>query len=244
MLWIGGFQKFSLLDYPKKMAAILFTQGCNFRCPYCHNPSLVDPNRYQDTISEDEVLDFLYTRRGKLSALSITGGEPTIQEDLESFVGKVKKLGYLIKIDTNGSQPTVIKRLIDKGIVDYWAMDIKAPMHLYKLLTRSDIDSDLILESMELIRNSGVEYEFRTTLFEALFNWNDISAIRSILKPKDKFYLQQCRYADTLEEVLNTDQMRIKLSENTYLLLREHPACQNLIEWGKCNDIQIAVRSI
>ncbi len=241
---IGGFQKFSLLDYPNQLAAIVFTQGCNFRCPYCHNPQLVDPLRYADTIPESEVLDFLYTRKGKLSAVSITGGEPCLQKSLIPFVKKLKALGYLVKLDTNGSFPEVIHELTSQNLIDYWAMDVKAPLPLYKILTRANVDSGDIVQSMDYIRQSKVPFEFRTTLFEALFNWKDINDMRSILKPGDKFYLQQCRYNDTLEEIRKTELMQISLSDSTYIHLFDHPTCRNLIEWGKNNNIKIKIRSV
>ncbi len=241
---IGGFQKFSLLDYPGQMTAIVFTQGCNFRCPYCHNPQLVDPSRYQECIPYDYVMDFLHTRRGKLGAVSITGGEPTLQADLLDFLKEIKDLGFLVKLDTNGSRPDVVEQIVKSELVDYWAMDIKAPLHLYKILTRSEIDPDDIVSSMNFLRASGKEYEFRTTFFELLFNWKDIRDIRSLLQPGDHFYLQQCRYNDTLEEVRSTSRMEISLADNTYIHLMDHPACQNLIDWGKEQRIDIQIRTI
>ena len=144
---IGGLQKFSLLDYPEHLSAIIFTQGCNFRCQYCYNPMLVWPirkGRLKDIslsvldgdqqkgrpqiISEGDLFAFLKTRAGKLDAVVITGGEPTIQPDLSKFIAKIKKLGYLVKVDTNGTNPDMLKKLIKEGLVDYLAMDIKAPL--------------------------------------------------------------------------------------------------------------------
>jgi pyruvate formate lyase activating enzyme len=115
---IGGFQRFSLLDYPGKLSAIVFTQGCNFRCPYCHNPDLVDPLRYQLTIPEEEILAFLKQRKGRLGAVTITGGEPTLQKALLPFIRKVKAMDYVIKLDTNGSKPEVLSELINLGLID------------------------------------------------------------------------------------------------------------------------------
>lgn len=241
---IGGFQKFSLLDYPGKLAALVFTQGCNFRCPYCHNPQLVDPERYTEKISEDEVLEFLYSRKGKLTAVSISGGEPTLQVNLIPFMKRLKAMGYAIKLDTNGSRPEVLKEIIKQQLVDYWAMDIKAPLKLYKTLTRSDIDENSIARSMHKIRHSGKLFEFRTTFFELLFNWNDVRDIQDLLKPGDIYYLQQCKYNDTLEEMRTNDNMEISLADNTYIHLIDHPACRNLIEWGHKRQIQISIRSL
>ena len=116
---IGGFQKFSLLDYPGQLAAIIFTQGCNFRCPYCHNPRLVDPQRYGKRISNSKIVEFLQKRLGRLDSVSITGGEPTLQKDLIPFIRMLKKMGYKIKLDTNGSHPEVIEKLVAEDLVDY-----------------------------------------------------------------------------------------------------------------------------
>ena len=125
---IGGLQKVSLIDYPGLICATIFLQGCNFRCSYCHNPELVNPQLFSPGLEEKEVLDFLKTRRGTLDGVTITGGEPTIQDDLASFIKKIKKLGFVIKLDTNGSQPQIIKALLDEKLLDFVAMDIKGPL--------------------------------------------------------------------------------------------------------------------
>ncbi|OQX50761.1 MAG: anaerobic ribonucleoside-triphosphate reductase activating protein [Candidatus Cloacimonas sp. 4484_209] len=129
---IGGFQKVSLIDYPGKICAIVFTRGCNFRCPYCHNPELVLPENYSPLIPEEEIFSFLEKRRGKLDAVEITGGEPTLQEDLTEFIRKIKEMGFLVKLDTNGSFPSVLEKVIYSGLVDYIAMDVKAPLEKYR----------------------------------------------------------------------------------------------------------------
>ncbi len=241
---IGGFQKFSLLDYPGHLAAIVFTRGCNFRCPYCHNPELVDPNRYGELIPEQEVMDFLISRQGKLGAVSITGGEPTLQEDLIGFLRKLRSMKYLIKIDTNGSRPEVLEEISREGLVDYWAMDIKAPPHLYKLVTGYDLDFEQIIASMDILRVSGKDYEFRTTFFDALFNWSDLSLISALLKPGDHFYLQQCRYDNTLDGVQSSGLAKHSKDGSEYFHLVEHPACQNLLEWGGRNRVNVGIRSL
>jgi len=211
---IGGFSKFSLLEYPDKIGAVVFTQGCNFRCPYCHNPRLVDPKRYEETISEDSVLQFLELRKGKLEAVTITGGEPTIQPDLVDFIEKVKSMGLLTKLDTNGSKPDVLQQLADRALVDYWAMDIKAPLPLYSIVCGSNIDEKLILKSMEIIRNSKKEWEFRTTYFNQVLNWNDVLEIQRLLRSGDNYYLQQCNYQDTLEPIQNPHHTNLELLFN------------------------------
>jgi len=237
---IGGFQRFSLLDYPGQLAAIVFTQGCNFRCPYCHNPGLVDPQNYTKIIPTSEILSFLDTRRGKLGAVAITGGEPTLQPDLPWFIAELREMGFLIKVDTNGSDPAMIGALASKHLVDYWAMDIKAPLHLYPVVSKSDISADNINRSMDILRGSGAGYEFRTTFFEALFNWDDLLKIREMLKPGDRYYLQQCRYSDTLEELRDPKDTG---SEALFPLI-DHPTCQSLISWGGEHNISINVRSL
>ncbi|PIS13501.1 MAG: anaerobic ribonucleoside-triphosphate reductase activating protein [Candidatus Tagabacteria bacterium CG09_land_8_20_14_0_10_41_14] len=190
---IGGFQKFSLIDYPDKISAVVFTRGCNFRCPYCHNPELVDLGRTgSDTndIKEKEIFSFLKNRRGKLDAVVITGGEPTLQPDLPEFIEKIKKMGFLIKMDTNGSKPKVIKKVIDSRLADYLAMDIKAPLRKYYLFSVPKTDLNSIRQSIELIMNSGVNYEFRTTVLKSLLAKEDILKIAELIKGSRLYVLQ------------------------------------------------------
>lgn len=208
---IGGFQKFSLLEYPGKICAVLFTQGCNFRCPYCHNPNLVDPARYEETFNTESILNFLHLRKGKLEAVTITGGEPTIHNDLYEFIAQIKEMGYAIKLDTNGSIPDVTKRLITDSLVDYWAMDIKAPLPLYSIISGSSIDESCIVESMNLIRSSNKDWEFRTTYYNKVLNWNDILDIQPLLKQGDKYFLQQCSYENTLVPIEATNQSNVQM---------------------------------
>jgi pyruvate formate lyase activating enzyme len=197
---IGGLQKVSLIDYPGRIAAVLFTQGCNFRCPYCHNPELVDPARYGEVLSVEEVLAYLEKRRGKLDAVTFSGGEPTLQPDLLSFIRHIREYDYLIKVDTNGSRPDVLKALIDGGLVDYLAMDIKGPPEKYQYITKSHIHRDTIRQSIELIIASGVAYEFRTTVVQTLLNRGDFSGITEFIKPARLFVLQAFAPSKTLEE--------------------------------------------
>src|SRR5271157_1720709 len=179
---IGGLQKVSLNEYPGKISAIAFTQGCNFRCPYCHNPELVDPDLYKECLSEETVLSFLEKRKGKLDALTITGGEPTIQHDLMDFIKCVRKIGYSIKLDTNGSYPEVLEQLIRGRVVDYIAMDVKGPFYKYKTVTRSKIDENEIRQSIEMIIKSDVPYEFRTTIPKELLQEDDLLEMGRVLK--------------------------------------------------------------
>ncbi|MCB5247026.1 MAG: anaerobic ribonucleoside-triphosphate reductase activating protein [Candidatus Cloacimonetes bacterium] len=234
---IGGFQKFSLLDYPGQLAAIVFTQGCNFRCPYCHNPELVDPARFAKPLATGRVLDFLKRRRGKLGAVVITGGEPTLQPDLPRFVKQLKFMGFLVKIDTNGSRPDMLQNLAEQELVDYWAMDVKAPPDLYRLVSRSNVPVEDIRRSMDILRGSGREYEFRTTFFERLFDWRDISRIQELLQPGDSYYLQECRYEDTLEDLGSG-------STDVRKHLQDNPACKSLLRWGDKHHVNIHIRSL
>jgi len=204
----------------------------------------VDPERFGATWQASRVIDFLKRRRGKLGAVVITGGEPTFQPDLVSFVKKLKRLGYLVKMDTNGSDPDVIKVLADSRLVDYWAMDVKAPLGLYSTLTRTEINVDKILRSMHILRESGQEYEFRTTFFEPLFDWNDISRIQDLLCPGDRYILQECRYGNTLEDFGRADDKQLNLEESSFAHLQDNPACQTLIRWGGQHLVDIQIRSL
>jgi len=197
---IGGLQKVSLIEYPGKICAIIFTQGCNFNCPYCYNAELVDPNLYRECLPEDEIFSFLAKRKGKLDAVTITGGEPTIQPDLIEFVKYVRKIGYLIKIDTNGSYPKVIEKLISKKLVDYIAMDLKGPLSKYMIVTRSQINEDEIKQSIEIIMKSGIPYEFRTTILKQLLDENDILEIGNLIKGASLYILQQFVPTRTLDK--------------------------------------------
>ncbi len=196
---IGGFQSFTLIDYPGKRACIVFTQGCNFRCPYCHNPDLVLPECFGPTISQEEILSFLEKRKNKLEAVVITGGEPTLQKGLGSFIERVKERGFLVKLDTNGYEPGVIKRLLERGLVDYIAMDIKAPLERYEEITRSRLDVDRLRESIEIIKNSSVDYEFRTTVVRDLLSKEDLLRIGLLIKGAKRYYLQRFYPKNTLD---------------------------------------------
>ena len=178
---IGGLQKVSLIDYPGLICAIVFLQGCNFKCSYCHNPELVDPQLFQPCIKENEVLDFLNTRKGKLDAVTITGGEPTIQDDLAPFIKQIKKMGFAVKLDTNGSQPQVIKTLLDEKLLDFIAMDIKAPLEKYKSIVKVPVNADSIKESIRLILKAKIPYEFRTTIVESQLEEKDILQIAKLI---------------------------------------------------------------
>jgi pyruvate formate lyase activating enzyme len=198
---IGGFQRFSLIDFPGKICAIVFTQGCNFRCPYCHNPELVDATLpAAGTVSDQEVISFLERRKGKLDAVTITGGEPLMQPDLEDFLSRVRALGYLIKLDTNGSFPRRLEGIILSESVDYLAMDIKATPEKYRSVIRKEIDISKILESITLIKNSGLDHEFRTTVVKPLLERKDFFEIGRLAENCKLYALQKFVPSKTLDE--------------------------------------------
>jgi pyruvate formate lyase activating enzyme len=188
---IGGLLKFSSIDFPSKMAAVVFTQGCPFLCQYCHNPSLVLQKLFSKPISEEEIFSFLKKRKDKLDGVVISGGEPTIQEGLIDFIKKIKALNFLIKLDTNGINPKIIKYLIDNKLIDYIAMDIKGPLEKYALFIQKDIDTSLILESIKLILNSSIDYEFRSTLVKNLHEIQDIEKMAKLILNAKLFILQK-----------------------------------------------------
>jgi len=193
MLEFRGIQKTTLVDYPGEVASTLFLGGCNFRCFYCFNPTLVFDQGVGLRILPQEALDFLKERKSFLTGLCITGGEPlSYGSDLLSFLEEVKQLDYKVKVDTNGSFPKVLSQLIAAGLVDYLAMDIKAPLDRYEEVVRKAIDLDRIRQSVELIKDSGVDYEFRTTVFAGL-NPDDFKKIGNWLAGSQKYCLQQIK---------------------------------------------------
>ena len=196
---IGGFQKVSLIDYPGKISAVVFTQGCNFRCPFCHNPELVDPERFANRIPEPEILAFLEKRKGRLDAVVITGGEPTLQSELIPFTIHLKAMGYLIKLDTNGALPDVLEDMLGRGLIDYLAMDIKAPLERYGEITKTKTDVERIRRSISLIMGSGVDYEFRTTAVRSLLGLQELEAIGRLIPGAKRFVLQKFVPTKTLD---------------------------------------------
>lgn len=194
IMLIGGLEKFSLVDYPGKTCAVIFTQGCNYRCRYCHNQQLTDPRYFEKSLPIEEVFDFLRSRIGLLDAVTISGGEPTIQSNLAEFIRRVKVMRFRIKLDTNGSRPEVIRELLNEGLLDYIAMDVKAPFDKYVELCRSAVDTDALKQSIQLIEQSGVSYQFRTTYDKRSLNAADLSAIRALIQKPEELRIQACRY--------------------------------------------------
>lgn len=190
---IGGLQKFSLIDYPGKVACIIFTQGCNFRCGYCHNPELVIPERFCPDISEEQVFSFLEKRQDYLQGVVVSGGEPTIHGDLIPFLDKIKRLGYLIKLDTNGSQPHRLKVLIHLKLANYIAMDVKTSLHYYEEMIGTSMDIKKIKESIDLIIRSGIEHEFRTTVVRPFCSYENLCEMRQMIQGSERYRLQKVR---------------------------------------------------
>ena len=189
---IGGLQKFSFIDYPGKTAAIIFTQGCNFRCCYCHNPQLVYSDLFQVSMPEEEIFAFLESRKNQLDAVVITGGEPTLQPDLIEFIKKVKDMGFLIKLDTNGSNPDILKQIINQKLVNFIAMDIKAPFDKYNSVCCVPVNIENIKLSIQLIKNSGIEFLFRTTYDKTKLFDKDIQTMTDFLNVADSYKIQKC----------------------------------------------------
>ncbi len=210
---IIGLEKFSLVDYEGKMACTIFFSKCNFRCPFCHNSHLID--ECGDEYTLDEIYDFLNSRKNKLEAVVISGGEPTLYEGLEEFIDNIKNMGYLIKLDTNGSKPDALNTIIKK--IDYIAMDIKNDdANYFKTIGISNEKYlDNVHKSIELIMNSGIKYEFRTTLVNEFHTEESIKNLGAMIKGADKLYLQKFFDRETcimrdLHEVSKEDALKYK----------------------------------
>jgi pyruvate formate lyase activating enzyme len=201
---IGGLQEVSLCDFPGLVSTVVFTQGCNFSCPYCHNGALIPlkPATGVDLIQEDDVFRFLKQRRDKIDGVVISGGEPTLQSDLAAFAKKVKSIGLKVKLDTNGSDPSVLQELLSSKLLDFVAMDLKAPFHLYERIAGTAIPERKLLQSVTLIASSGLAHEFRTTVVEALLNSDDLRVIQAVVPAGSPYRLQECRYEHTLDPTL------------------------------------------
>ncbi len=201
---IGGLEKLSLIDYPGRLAAVVFTIGCTFRCPFCYNPMLVPDNgksedtlpqgkadEGQSSITEAGLFLFLESRRGKLDGVVVSGGEPTMQSDLPEFMSKVKKIGFEIKLDTNGSNPSMLKELIKRRLVDYIAMDIKCDEAGYEKSTGKRFDFGKIKESVRIIKESGLPYEFRTTCVPGFLDEAAVENMAAMIDGADRWFLQR-----------------------------------------------------
>ncbi|MBM7616057.1 anaerobic ribonucleoside-triphosphate reductase activating protein [Alkaliphilus hydrothermalis] len=188
---ILGIEKSSFIDYPNKISTVIFTGGCNFSCPFCHNGHLLKSGA--TPIGEEEVQNFLKKRKKFVDAVCITGGEPTLQKDLKDFIRELKKDEFLVKLDSNGTNPYVLKGLIEEGLVDYIAMDVKAPLAKYHSVVGNMVDGEDIRESIHLIQNSGIDYEFRTTVCQELLMVEDILQLAESIKGSKRYFLQNFR---------------------------------------------------
>lgn len=185
---IGGMQKMTLLDFPGRIACIVFTHGCNFRCPYCHNAPLVTDA--PDALCEEEVFAYLKKRQGILEGVVVSGGEPTLQKDIVPFLEKVKALGYAVKLDTNGTNPAVLHEIVERGLCDYVAMDIKNSREKYSATAACSVDVSAVEQSVAFLLSGRVEYEFRTTVTRELHSVGDMRSIGEWIRGAERYFLQ------------------------------------------------------
>ena len=199
---IDGFDKLTLLNYPDKVACTIFTKGCNFRCPYCHNSSLISLDKENDKYKE--VISYLNKRKGILDGVCITGGEPLIHKCIKDLIKEIKDMGFLVKLDTNGSNPLMLKEIIDEKLIDYVAMDIKNTFDKYEMTIGCKTNLDNIKKSIDVIESSDIDYEFRTTIVKEFHTFDDIKGIVNMLDEKSKYYIQNFRNSDgVLNKKLN-----------------------------------------
>ena len=195
----GGLQKSSLIDYPGKLSSVVFLSGCNFDCPFCHNPALAKGRAAcPSDLTVSNLLTFLKQRQGFLDGVVISGGEPTLQHDLEDFCRQIKEFGFPVKLDTNGSRPKVLERLIDEKLVDYVAMDLKTDPVLYKSYIKADCGPDPILDSIRILMASGIDYEFRTTCVKPIVTLETVENISRLIQGARLYALQRFRSNDVL----------------------------------------------
>lgn len=204
---ISGIQPFSLLDYPGKVSCIVFTPGCNFRCGYCHNPEFVLPDKVaalkSSFVEEDAFFNFLKKRDGKLEAVVISGGEPTLMPDLQNFIEKIREMGLFVKLDSNGNRPSVLFDLIKKNLLDYVAMDVKTSLSNYQKLVGPWVVEKNIEESIKILKNSQTEHEFRTTLVKEIHTPEVIEQMCHLISGVKRLYLQTFRPGVTLSPAFN-----------------------------------------
>jgi len=238
---IGGVQKTSLVDFPHRVAAVVFTQGCNFRCGYCHNPSLVLNKNHSDNYKTYDFGEFLKTRSGKLDGVVISGGEPTLQSGLYDFIKEIKQMGFEVKLDTNGTNPKIVEKLLSDNLLDYIAMDIKAPLEKYPQIIniasfseregvreRVDLILKNIQQSINLILNSKLDYEFRTTVLKSQLSPDDFEKIGQMIKGAKRYYLQKFVPSNILDQNL--------INKTTYTDTEFKSICDNLKKYVEFVD--------
>jgi len=217
---IGGLRKTSLIDYPGKVACVVFLSGCNFRCPYCHNPALVRGDAGAAVLPE-ALFDLLEARSGFLDGVVISGGEPTLQADLPVLCARIKAMGYPVKLDTNGSRPGVLADLIRRGLVDYVAMDVKTDPQGYAPLIHPDLDPGNLLSSIRTLMDAGLPYEFRTTCVKPLVDPEILETVCRLIRGADLYVLQQCREEEVLDPGFFQDRSTSRFSDRELSDLRE-----------------------
>jgi len=196
---LAHYEPLSLTDFPGRLATTVFTVGCNFACPYCHNPELVTAMKDTPQLTEEAFFVFLERRRGKLNGVCITGGEPTLHADLAGFVERIRALGYAVKLDTNGSNPEMLRRLLETSSLDYVAMDVKAPPSRYGEMTGNPYALALAETSIRLLAERDTDHEYRTTILPLLFSEVDIDGIASMLPPGSRYVIQNFVPTKTLD---------------------------------------------
>lgn len=199
---LGGFEKTSFVDFPGKISAVVFTQGCNFNCYYCHNKELIGFECGENEVSTDEVFEWVQEKKEFIDAITITGGEPTLQKGLKEFLKRAKSMNLLTKLDTNGSNPEAISDLLKEDLLDYIAMDLKAPVNKYESICTKKIDCKKIRKSVDIIKESGLPYEFRTTFCDML-NIEDLKTIREEFGVFSNHVIQKCRQTNKDSNYVN-----------------------------------------
>lgn len=199
---IGGLQKLSLSDYPGRISAIVFTRGCGFRCRYCHNPELVDPDLYVSPLAEDSVFSFLRSRLGLLDGVVVSGGEPTFHDDLPAFLARIKAMGFALKLDTNGSNPVMLRVLLEQRLVDFVALDVKAPFPAYRRVAGAEADPEAVRSSIGAVIESGIAHEMRTTFCGSLLSVGDMEEIARAVRGCSVLVVQGFRPSTALDPAI------------------------------------------
>jgi pyruvate formate lyase activating enzyme len=218
---IGGLQKITLTDFPGRLAAVLFTRGCNFRCPYCHNPELVDPRCYAEPIPDEEVFAFLESRIERLDGIVVTGGEPTVHPDLPELLHRIRRLGFSIKLDTNGTNPDLVGQLIKAKMLDYIAIDIKCAPDSYSRVAGVRVDANAICECVEMTISSGLPHELRMTFVEPLVSMEEIPGVAEFARGCKLFLVQPFQPSKALDpSLLRLQRPPVERLEQVCLMLQ------------------------